>query len=61
MFVIYVFIFKEAYREEGAIFREGPIERGSGMRLASSLEREETFQRRERVGGEMSAIYYTER
>ncbi len=44
-----------------AIFSEGLIEGGSGMRLASSLEREETFQRRERVGGEMSAIYYIER
>ncbi len=39
MFVIYVDIFKEAYREVVAIFREGPIEGGSGMRLASSLER----------------------
>jgi hypothetical protein len=59
MFAICVFIFKEAYREEVAIFREGPIEQGSGMRLASSLERGNFSEKEE--GGEMSAIYYTER
>jgi hypothetical protein len=41
------------------IFREGLIEGGSGMRLASTLERGHFSEKEE--GGEMSAIYYTER
>ncbi len=58
MFVIYVDICKEACREVETIFREGPIE-GFWQRLASSLERGHFSEKEE--GGEMSAIYYTER
>jgi hypothetical protein len=53
MFAICVFIFKEAYREVVAIFREGLIEGGFWHAIGQLF--------REKAEREMSAIYYIER